>query len=72
MNKPYWCPVLFRITPLVGNNNIQNEYYLPDVLNLIIQEKGKVAIDKINNYIEIQGVNNAEQLTEVNELYENA
>ena len=40
-------------------------------LNLIIQEKGKVAIDKINNYIEIQGVNNIEQLIEVNKLYEN-
>ena len=64
--------ILFRLLPLVGNNNIQNEYYLPDVLNLIIQEKGKVAIDKINNYIEIQGVNNKEQLTVVNRLYENA
>ena len=63
---------LFRLLPLVGNNNKQNEYYLPDVLNLIIQEKGKVAIDKINNYIEIQGVNNKEQLTVVNRLYENA
>ena len=63
--------LLFRLLPLVGNNNKQNEYYLPDVLNLIIQEKGKVAIDKINNYIEIQGVNNIEQLTKVNELYEN-
>ena len=62
---------LFRLLPLVGNNNRQNEYYLPDVLNLIINEKGKVAIDKINNYIEIQGVNNIEQLTRVNELYEN-
>ena len=63
--------ILFRILPLIGNNNIQNEYYLPDVLNLIIQEKGKVAIDKINNYIEIQGVNNTEQLTEVKKLYDN-
>ena len=63
---------LFQLLPLVGNNNKQNEYYLPEVLNLIIQQKGKVAIDKINNYIEIQGVNNIEQLTEVNELYENA
>ena len=64
--------ILFRILPLVGNNNLLNEYYLPDVLNLIIQEKGKVAIDKINNYIEIQGVNNTVQLTAVNKLYENA
>ena len=63
---------LFQLLPLVENNNSQNEYYLPDVVNLIIQEKGKVAIDKINNYIEIQGVNNTEQLTEVIEHYENA
>ena len=56
---------------MVGNNNIQNEYYLPDVLNLIIQEKGKVAIDKIKNYIEIQGVNNTAQLTDLKKLYEN-
>ena len=64
--------ILFRLLPAVGNNNRQNEYYLPDVLNLIIKEKGKVAIDKINNYIEIQGVNNTVQLTAVNKLYENA
>ena len=64
--------ILFRLLPAVGNNNRQNEYYLPDVLNLIIKEKGKVAIDKINNYIEIQGVNNTVQLTEVHKLYENA
>ena len=37
----------------------------------IIREKGKVAIDKINNYVEIQGVNNIEQLDEVNEFYKN-
>ena len=63
---------LFRLLPLVGNNNKQNEYYLPDVLNLIIQEKGKVAIDKIKNYVEIQGVNNVEQLDVVNEFFEKA
>jgi len=62
---------LMELLPLVGNNNKQNEYYLPDVINLIIKRNGKVAIDKINNYIEIQGVNNTKQLTEVNELYEN-
>ena len=39
---------------------------------LIIQKKGKVAIDKIKNYVEIQGVNNTEQLTKINKLYENA
>ena len=62
--------VLFRLLPKVGNDNKQNEYYLPDVINLIIAENGKVAIDKISNYVEIQGVNNLEQLHDVNELYE--
>ena len=61
---------LFQLLPLVGNNNKQNEYYLPDVLNLIIQKKGKVAIDKIKNYVEIQGVNNIEQLDVVNNFFE--
>ena len=62
--------VLFRLLPNVKNNNKQNEYYLPDVINLIIEEKGKVAIDKITDYIEIQGINNLEQLDDVNGLYE--
>jgi len=36
-----------------------------------IGSNGKlVAIDKIKNYIEIQGVNNTEQLNEVNDYYE--
>ena len=61
---------LFNLLPIVENNNSQNEYYLPDVLNLIIKKKEKVAIDKINNYFEIQGVNNTEQLNEVNEFFE--
>ena len=61
---------LFNLLPLVKNNNSQNEYYLPDVINLLIKKKDKVAIDKINNYFEIQGVNNIEQLDKVNEFIE--
>ncbi len=63
---------LFNLLPLVGNNNSQKEYYLPDVLNLLIKKKEKVAIDKIKNYFEIQGVNNIEQLNEANEFIEKA
>ena len=63
---------LFELLPQIGNENAQNEYYLPDVLNMLINKKEKVTIDKINNYIEIQGVNNTEQLNEVNEYYEKA
>ena len=49
---------LFNLLPMVGNNNSQNEYYLPDVLNLILEKNEKVAIEKIKYSIEFQGVNN--------------
>jgi len=29
---------------MVGNNNSQNEYYLPDVLSLILEKNEEVAI----------------------------
>ena len=29
---------------MVGNNNSQNEYYLPEVLNLILETNEEVAI----------------------------
>ena len=61
---------LFNLLPMVGNNNSQKEYYLPDVLNLILEENGKVSIEKIENYYELQGVNDKEQLNEINEQYE--
>jgi len=61
---------LFNLLPMVGNNNSQKEYYLPDVLNLLLEKNEKVAIEKITNYFEIQGVNNPEQLKEINTYYE--
>lgn len=63
---------LFKLLPEVGKKNSQNEYYLPDVLNISIFKKEKVAIEKINNYFEIQGVNNTIQLNEINQNYKNS
>ena len=61
---------LFRMLPEVENKNVQSEYYLPDVLTLIIKRNGKVAIDKTKNITEIQGVNTPGQLKELEVLYE--
>ena len=61
---------LFKMLPEVENNNAQSEYYLPDVLTLIIKRNGKVAIDKTKNITEIQGVNTVQQLTELEAIYE--
>tara|TARA_B100000945_G_scaffold312704_1_gene307616 strand:- start:560 stop:1024 length:465 start_codon:yes stop_codon:yes gene_type:complete len=60
---------LFRLLPHVKDNNKQKEYYLPDVLNLIIKEHGKIAIKKTANSLEVQGINNLEQLKSINLNY---
>ena len=59
------CKTLFELLPQVGNNNSQGEYYLPDVLSLILDQGGKVAIEKTNNITEIQGVNTVQQLKDL-------
>ena len=59
------CKTLFELLPQVGNNNSQGEYYLPDVLSLILDKGGKVAIEKTNNITEIQGVNTIQQLKDL-------
>ena len=48
---------LFNLLLMVGSNNSQNEYYLSDVLNLILEKNEEVAILKIKYPIAIQGVN---------------
>ena len=35
---------LFNLLPMVGNNNYQNEYYVPEVLNLILEKNEEVTI----------------------------
>jgi UDP-N-acetylglucosamine diphosphorylase/glucosamine-1-phosphate N-acetyltransferase len=60
---------LFELLPKVKNKNAQQEYYLPDVLPMILSKKGKVSIEKTENSNEILGVNTVKQLEELNEIY---
>ena len=60
--------ILFSELPNVKNDNKQGEYYLPDVLLYILKANKKVSLLKTKNYYEIQGVNNKEQLQNLNEI----
>ena len=60
---------LFELLPKVKNKNAQQEYYLPDVLPMILSKKGKVSIEKTENSHEILGVNTVKQLEELNEIF---
>ena len=61
--------LLFNLLPQLQNNNAQSEYYLPDVLTLIVQSRGNIGLEKTNNFIEIQGVNTIKQLSGLETVY---
>lgn len=58
---------LFQTLPLVKNNNKQKEYYLPDVLYILREQNEIVAIEKVNDYREILGVNTKQELRKIHE-----
>ena len=51
--------------PKVKNDNSQGEYYVPDVLTMVLEKKLKVGVEKTKNITEIQGVNTIEQLLQL-------
>ena len=53
---------LFDGLPRVGNENVQGEYYLPDVLTIFLQDGLTVEAHRSDNFNEIQGINTVEQL----------
>lgn len=63
------CRHLFQCLPEVGCDNVQGEYYLPDVLPLIQSMGGKIAVETVGDTREVAGVNTKEQLLEMNRIY---
>ena len=55
---------LFDALPRVGNENAQGEYYLPDVLSILLQDGLTVAAHCSEDFNEIQGINTVEQLAQ--------
>ncbi|RYL88182.1 bifunctional UDP-N-acetylglucosamine diphosphorylase/glucosamine-1-phosphate N-acetyltransferase GlmU [Sporolactobacillus sp. THM7-4] len=53
---------LFSLLGKVNNNNAQSEYYLPDVITLLVQNSEKVIALKTDHFEETLGVNNRLQL----------
>ena len=57
--------VLFENINKINNNNNQSEYYLPDIMPLLINQNYKVLVHQIQNENEIKGANTYEQLLEL-------
>jgi len=60
---------LFSVLPKIGQDNSQNEMYLTDVLELLRNEGKSVAAVKVNDPVEIAGINSNEQLQELEDQY---
>lgn len=62
---------LFEALKKVDNDNVQGEYYLPDVLEILKDENEKVGAFQLNNMDESLGVNNRVALAQANEIMRN-
>lgn len=60
---------LFKLLREVDNNNAQGEYYLPQVLTLIHQQAGHVAVYHTEHFEEIIGVNDRVALSRAERIY---
>jgi bifunctional UDP-N-acetylglucosamine pyrophosphorylase / glucosamine-1-phosphate N-acetyltransferase len=56
--------------PKIGNNNIQNEYYLTDIVSLALEDKCHVKTSFCNEEYEAYGVNNMLQLAKLEKIYQ--
>jgi bifunctional UDP-N-acetylglucosamine pyrophosphorylase/glucosamine-1-phosphate N-acetyltransferase len=66
----YWFKVssLIRILPLITNNNLQSEYYLPDAIGLLLAEGENVGAYKSPEEHVIWGANDQQQLQTLNQF----
>ncbi len=57
--------ILFENINNINNNNSQSEYYLPDIMSILVKKNYKVLVHQIQNEHEIKGANTKEQLLEL-------
>ncbi|HPG29764.1 MAG TPA: sugar phosphate nucleotidyltransferase, partial [bacterium] len=66
INSGIYCfdsKLLFKYLPQIKNSNSQSEYYLTDIISLMVEKKHKVCALKIKDNIEVEGINDRLQLS---------
>ena len=56
--------------PKIENLNAKNEYYLTDIINLLVQDHRLVGCLRLDDYHEIAGINDKLQLAELERFYQ--
>ena len=61
---------LKRWLPKIGNRNAKGEYYLTDIVALAVKDKVKVTAHAVEDFAEVQGVNDPQQLADAERNYQ--
>lgn len=61
---------LHRWLPKLENQNSQHEYYLTDIIAMAVKDGLQVASSQAENFWEVMGVNNKQQLAELERIYQ--
>ena len=64
--------LLFELLDQVGNDNAQGEYYLPDVVNIAIDQGRTCAVIVTNDPDEVAGINSRAELAEAEARWQQA
>jgi bifunctional UDP-N-acetylglucosamine pyrophosphorylase/glucosamine-1-phosphate N-acetyltransferase len=66
----YCCkaPFLFQALKKIGTDNSQNEYYLPDIITVAVNEGLTVQALQTENFLEVRGINDRIDLSEAEKV----
>ena len=62
------APALFESLTRIRNNNVQREYYLTDVIGILVGQREKVGAFKVSSVDEVLGINTRQELAVVDRL----
>ncbi len=62
------APLLFDTLSRTGRDNAQGEYYLTDVIGILVNDRKKVGAFKIENADEVLGINTRQELVAVDRI----
>ncbi|MBM7572971.1 sugar phosphate nucleotidyltransferase [Aquibacillus albus] len=62
--------LLFQALEKVSTNNQQHEYYLPDVIEILKRQGGKISATNVDNAEEGLGINDRSQLARAEKIYQ--
>ena len=61
-------PALFESLTKIRNDNVQREYYLPDVIGILGSQKQKIGAFKVDSAEEVLGINTRQELAAVDRV----